>query len=121
MESNFIFDLILILLFTNICGAITSKFKQPAVLGQILAGLIIGPAVLNLVRPSDFISEFSEIGVILLMFLAGMETNIDDMKKSAGSATVIALSGMLVPLILGFAATKFCFQAGEHIKHYTQV
>ncbi len=112
VENNFVFDLILILLFTNIFGSISSKFKQPAVLGQILAGLIIGPAILNLVKPSSFISEFSEIGVILLMFMAGMETNIDDMKKSAGSATVIALSGMLVPLILGFVTIKFLYSSG---------
>jgi Kef-type K+ transport system membrane component KefB len=107
--SRFILDLILILVVTNIGGLLSAKLKQPSVLGQILAGLIIGPAVLNLVEPSTFISNFAEIGVILLMFMAGMETNIIEMKKSAGSSTVIALVGMIVPFVLGFLTIKLMF------------
>jgi len=107
--SNFILDLILILVVTNIGGLLSAKLKQPSVLGQILAGLIIGPAILNLVEPSSFISNFAEIGVILLMFMAGMETNINEMKESAGSSSVIALVGMAVPFALGFLAIKVMF------------
>ncbi|MBP1926905.1 Kef-type K+ transport system membrane component KefB [Sedimentibacter acidaminivorans] len=108
--SKFILDLILILGVTNIGGLLSAKLKQPSVLGQILAGLIIGPALLNLVEPSNFISNFAEIGVILLMFMAGMETNIMEMKKSAGSSTVIALAGMIVPFALGFLTIKLVFK-----------
>jgi len=107
--SNFILDLILILVVTNIGGLLSAKLKQPSVLGQILAGLVIGPAIFNLVEPSSFISNFAEIGVILLMFMAGMETNIDEMKESAGSSSVIALVGMAVPFVLGFLAIKLMF------------
>lgn len=108
--SRFILDLVLILVVTNIGGLLSAKLKQPSVLGQILAGLVIGPAILNLVEPSNFISDFAEIGVILLMFMAGMETNINEMKKSAGSSTVIALVGMIVPFLLGFLSIKLMFK-----------
>jgi Na+:H+ antiporter len=108
--SKFILDLILILGVTNIGGLLSAKLKQPSVLGQILAGLIIGPALLNLVEPNNFISNFAEIGVILLMFMAGMETNIIEMKKSAGSSTVIALVGMIVPFALGLLTIKLMFK-----------
>nr|WP_312576784.1 cation:proton antiporter [Sedimentibacter sp.] len=112
MENGlrFILDLILILVVTNIGGLLSAKLKQPSVLGQILAGLFIGPAILNLVEPSNFISNFAEIGVILLMFMAGMETNVAEMKKSAGSSTVIALVGMIVPFVLGLLTIKLMFK-----------
>lgn len=120
--SKFILDLILILVVTNIGGLLSAKLKQPSVLGQILAGLIIGPAVLNLVEPSSFISNFAEIGVILLMFMAGMETNIDEMKQSAGSSSVIALVGMAVPFIFGLVAVKLMFNdEGIYQAMYTGV
>lgn len=109
-QTNFILDLILILVFTNIGGLIASKLKQPAVLGHILAGLLIGPAILNLVNQGEFISNFAEMGVILLMFMAGMETNIDEMKRSAGSSSAIAIGGMVLPFILGFLAVKLLFK-----------
>jgi len=108
--SKFILDLILILVVTNIGGLLSAKLKQPSVLGQILAGLIIGPAIFKLVEPSTFISNFAEIGVILLMFMAGMETNIVEMKKSAGSSTIIALAGMIVPFVFGLLTIKFMFK-----------
>jgi len=112
--SKFILDLILILGVANIGGLLSAKLKQPSVLGQILAGLIIGPAIFKLVDPSEFISNFAEIGVILLMFMAGMETNIVEMKKSAGSSTIIALAGMIVPFVFGFLAIELMFK-GEGI------
>lgn len=111
MENNskFILDLILILIATNLGGLISSKLKQPGVLGQILAGLIIGPAILNLVGQTEFIANFAEIGVILLMFMAGMETNIEEMKESAGSSSMIALGGMITPFAFGFISIKLLF------------
>jgi len=111
--TNFILDLILILIATNLGGLISAKLKQPSVLGQILAGLIIGPAILNLVNQSEFITNFAEIGVILLMFMAGMETNIDEMKESALSSSLIALGGMIAPFALGYIAAKLLFSGEE--------
>ena len=108
--ANFLFDLAIILLCSNLGGIIAVKFKQPSVLGQILAGLLIGPSVFGLVGQSEFITNYSELGVLLLMFMAGMETNIDDLKKSAGSSLVIATGGVIVPYILGFLVIKFFYK-----------
>lgn len=109
-STNFLFDLAIILLCANIGGIIAVKFKQPSVLGQILAGLLIGPSVFGLIGQSEFIASYSEIGVLLLMFMAGMETNIDDLKKSAGSALTIATGGVIVPYILGFLVIRIFYK-----------
>ncbi len=109
-STNFLFDLAIILLCANIGGIIAVRFKQPSVLGQILAGLLIGPSVFGLIGQSDFIASYSEIGVLLLMFMAGMETNIDDLKKSAGSSLTIATGGVIVPYILGFFVIKIFYK-----------
>lgn len=109
-STNFLFDLAIILLCANIGGIIAVRFKQPSVLGQILAGLLIGPSVFGLIGQSEFIASYSEIGVLLLMFMAGMETNIDDLKKSAGSALTIATGGVIVPYILGFLVIRIFYK-----------
>ncbi len=109
-STNFLFDLAIILLCANIGGIIAVRLKQPSVLGQILAGLLIGPSVFGLIGQSEFIASYSEIGVLLLMFMAGMETNIDDLKKSAGSALTIATGGVIVPYILGFLVIRIFYK-----------
>ncbi|WP_066506109.1 cation:proton antiporter [Abyssisolibacter fermentans] len=97
----FLLEIGLILLFANIGGYISKKLEQPAVLGQILIGLIIGPSVLNLVSATDFINHMAEIGVILLMFIAGLETDLDDLKASGQSSAIIAIGGVIFPFIFG--------------------
>ncbi len=90
-----------IIIFAKLFGLIARKLKAPQVAGEIVAGLLIGPSVLNLVQTSDFISGMAEIGVVLLMFTAGLETNLEDLKKSGLKALLIACAGVLVPLICG--------------------
>lgn len=89
-------------------GLIARKLKAPQVVGEIIAGLLLGPSLLKWVQPSDFISGVAEIGVILLMFSAGLETNLTQLKKTGAKATLIACSGVFVPLI-GGALLYFCF------------
>ncbi|WP_052045294.1 cation:proton antiporter [Caloranaerobacter azorensis] len=105
-EFTFLLDIAVILIFANIGGYISQRFKQPAVLGQILAGLLLGPSALNLITVNMSITHMAEIGVILLMFIAGLETDIDDLKASSKSSTFIALGGVLVPFVLGLLAIK---------------
>ncbi len=93
--------LAIILISSKLFGLIARKFKAPQVAGEIIAGLIIGPSLLNLVSENDFLAGMAEIGVILLMFSAGLETDIDKLKKSGFNATIIALAGVFVPLIAG--------------------
>lgn len=104
MESyHYLLDIALILLGTKVFGLFTRKLRMPSVVGALLAGILLGPAVFNLVQPSNLISSLSEIGVIVLMFGAGLETSITDLKKAGLKALVIAVLGVLVPLGMGYA------------------
>ena len=101
-------NLAIIILSAKFFGLVARKVKAPQVAGEIIAGLIIGPSVLSLVSDSDFLSGMAEIGVILLMFSAGLETDIDKLKRSGIKATIIACIGVLVPLI-GGTILYMCF------------
>ena len=95
-------DLALIFIFAKAAGLLARKCRAPMVVGEIIAGLVIGPCLgLNLVQPTEFISQMAEIGVILIMFSAGLETNLQEMKKSGFAAFLIACVGVLVPLVGG--------------------
>ncbi len=102
-------DIALILIFTKLGGLVSRKFKMPEVLGALVAGVILGPAVLRLVEYTENIKLLSELGVILLMFLAGLETNVDELKKAGKTSFVIAMMGVIIPLILGTAAAYLFF------------
>lgn len=99
---NFLFDLALILVSTKVLGLLTRRVHMPQVVGALLAGLILGPACFNILKETTFIHDSAEIGVVVLMFCAGMETDIKELKKSGKASAVIALLGVIVPLIGGF-------------------
>ncbi|WP_295207904.1 cation:proton antiporter [Ruminococcus sp.] len=105
-EYNYILFIALILLSTKILGLVTKKMKLPQVVGALCAGVILGPAVLGAVKETEFISELSELGVIVLMFTAGLTTDIKELKKTGKASFIIALLGVIVPLLggLGLAA-----------------
>lgn len=94
-------QLAIIIFFAKLFGLGARKLKAPEVAGEIVAGLIIGPSLLNWVQDTDFIKGIAEIGVIMLMFDAGLETNLQQMKQTGLKATLIATMGVLVPLVLG--------------------
>ena len=94
-------DLAIIILSAKFLGLVARKFAAPQVVGEILAGLLIGPCVLNLVQGSDALSTFAEIGVVLLMFTTGLGTNIKELLKAGPIATFIACVGVFVPLVGG--------------------
>lgn len=91
-------NLAIIILSAKFFGLVARKFKAPQVVGEIIAGLIIGPCLLNLVHISDTISIFAEIGVVLLMFSTGLGTNLKELIKAGPIATLIACVGVAVPL-----------------------
>jgi monovalent cation:proton antiporter-2 (CPA2) family protein len=99
-----IIQLALIIISTKLAGHLSVRFGQPAVLGELLVGILIGPALLGWVPDSDIIHTFSEIGVILLMFIAGLETDLIALKNSAKSSSAVAIGGVIFPLGLGFLA-----------------
>lgn len=102
MEAYLVFkDLAIIIVFAKVFGILARKCKAPMVVGEIIAGLIIGPCLLGWVQPTDFILQMAEIGVILLMFSAGLETNLKEMIKTGPKALLIACAGVFVPLVGG--------------------
>lgn len=104
MESNFfyILEIALLLLFANIGGMISKRFNQPAVLGQIVVGIILGAGILE---ASEYVNRMGEIGVIFLMFVAGLETDVHELKESGKSSSLIALGGVVVPALFVFVGT----------------
>ena len=101
MEYGILLDLAIIIVFAKVFGIIARFLKAPQVVGQIVAGLIIGPSILGIVDQSTFIIEMAEIGVLILMFSAGLETNLRDLLKTGLKALLIACAGVFVPLIGG--------------------
>ncbi len=94
-------NLAIIIITSKVFGLFARRLGFPQVVGEIIAGIIIGPSLLSVVKADDFLSGMAEIGVILLMFSAGLETDINQLKKSGLKATVIACTGVAVPLICG--------------------
>ncbi len=102
MESYLVFkDLAIIIIAAKLCGIAARKCRAPQVVGEIVAGLLIGPSILGWVNQSDFLIQMAEIGVILLMFSAGLETDLKDLVKTGPIAALIACAGVFIPLICG--------------------
>lgn len=102
MQSyEFLLILAVILLSTKVFGLISERVHMPQVVGALVAGIVLGPSMLGLVQETDFLHKTSEIGVILLMFMAGLDTDLEELKKTGFSSLVIALIGVLVPLGAG--------------------
>ncbi len=103
METYEVFkDLAIIVISAKCCGLLARKMHAPMVAGEIVAGLLIGPSVLGLVSQTEFLSEMAAIGVLLIMFAAGLGTNLRDLIKTGPKAILIACVGVALPLASGF-------------------
>ena len=114
MESyEFLLFLAIILFATKICGLFSRKFHMPQVVGALLAGVILGPSVLNLISfdgaTGSYLEITAEIGVILLMFSAGLETDLTELKENGVASFITAGIGVLVPLFGGFLSYALYF------------
>ena len=94
-------DLAIIVVFAKVFGLIARKLKAPQVVGEIIAGLVVGPSVLGIVKLNQFLDICAGLGVVLLMFSAGLGTNLKQLLHTGVRALLIACSGVLVPLIGG--------------------
>lgn len=102
MTYTYFLELGLIILVVRIFSIITEKFHIPKVLGALFAGVILGPAVLDIVHSSSFMNSLSRIAIVIIMFLAGMETRLKSFIAGTKKFAIIAISGVIVPLLLGF-------------------
>ena len=101
MESyTYLLVLALILLSTKLLGLVTEKIHMPQVVGALVAGIILGPSGLGLLESTDFLVKTAEIGVIMLMFTAGIDTDMEELKHTGFQSFIIACFGVFVPLFL---------------------
>ena len=114
MESyEFLLFLAIILISTKVLGLFSRKVHMPAVVGALVAGIILGPSVLKLITLDGtngvYLEITAEIGVIFLMFSAGLETDLKEIKANALASFIVALIGVIVPLIGGFLGYALYF------------
>ena len=119
LTYEFLFDLALILISTKLFGLITKKVRMPQVVGALVAGVILGPAVLNVLSETEFIQKLAELGVIVLMFTAGLETDINQLKKTGKASFIIAVLGVIIPLVGGFFIASI-FNKGNDVNTILQ-
>lgn len=104
---DLLLTIILFLIAAKIGEEIAERVKMPPVMGELLFGIVIGPSILGVVAPSEFTDMLGSIGIIVLLFLVGMDTDISDLKKSGKTSFFSALGGVFVPMIFGFTVAYF--------------
>lgn len=104
---EFILQLVLILFAIKVAGQISVRLGQPSVLGKIIIGIILGPALLGWVKDTDILAIFSQIGVLLLMFLAGLETDLKDLNRNMKAAVLVAIGGVIAPIVMTYGIAQF--------------
>lgn len=110
MESyEFLMLVAIILLSTKVFGLLSEKVHMPQVVGALLVGVILGPSCFNILHETDFLVKSAEIGVIFLMFMAGLDTDLDELKKSGLASFLVAVLGVVLPLLGGFLCFKYMF------------
>lgn len=112
MSYKYLLDIALILLSTKLLGLVTRRFNLPQVVGALLAGVILGPSVLNILHETNFITRMAELGVIVLMFTAGLESDISKLKSTGKHSFIIALLGVIIPLV-GGTVVAYIFNDGS--------
>lgn len=107
--SHFLLTLCVILCAARLCGEIAAKWNIPSVIGELLAGIILGPSLLQIINLSDPIKLLAEIGIILLLFEIGLETDIVKLKSTGIKPFIVAMGGVIVPFVLGFSVCSLFF------------
>src|ERR1700761_187557 len=120
---HFLIIVTIVLVLARILGEICRRFKQPAIMGEILAGIILGPTILGAYWHDMFNNIFvstpkaygafdglANVGIILLMFIAGFEVDLKQIRRDGKQAAAISLTGIIFPFIIGFAAAWFFYE-----------
>ena len=108
--ADVLLSLLVILLAARIFGEIAAALGVPGVIGELLAGVILGPSLLGWVETNEIIHVLAEIGIILLLFDVGLETDLGNLIKNGSKSFVVALGGFLAPFLAGFALSYWFFE-----------
>jgi len=111
METHIVLlQIAAILLGARICAEIAVRLNTPAIMGELCAGILLGPSLLGWISPNDVIRLLAEIGIILLLFEVGLETDFNRLIKAGPRAVVVAVGGFILPFIMGFATSYLLFE-----------
>ncbi len=110
MEYDFLLIIAIILLSTKFFGLVSEKVHMPQVVGALLAGVILGPSVLGVLTETEFVAQTAEMGVILLLFLAGLDTDLEEVKKTGLASVLIAIIEIIVSLVGGALVYYFFYK-----------
>ncbi len=111
--AEFFLQLAVILVAARACGELAVWLRAPSVIGELAAGVVLGPSVLGWLAATEVIQLLAEIGIILLLFEVGLETDFSRLARAGGKAAVVALGGFVIPLALGFALARYGFALSE--------
>lgn len=111
METHqLLVQIAVILLAARLCAEVANWLKIPTIIGELSAGIILGPSLLGFITPNNVIELLAEIGIILLLFEVGLETEINRLVKAGPRAAIVALVGFILPLVLGFTVSHILFE-----------
>jgi Kef-type K+ transport system membrane component KefB len=105
-SQTFLLQLLAILISSRIFAEFAVRLKFPSVIGELLAGVVLGPSLFGWIEPSQTFRLLAEIGIILLLFEVGLETDVMQLVRAGAKSIVVALSGFILPFVFGFA---LCF------------
>ena len=110
METHdFFLYLLIILLTARVFAELATRLQTPAVIGELFAGVVLGPSLLGWIEPLETIKLMAEIGIILLLFEVGLETDVKRLVRTGFKSFVVAIAGFVLPLVLGFALSFWIF------------
>jgi Kef-type K+ transport system membrane component KefB len=95
-------SMLVVFVSAKLMAELFERFNQPGIVGEILAGIVIGPSVLGLIAPNEFLTALSDLGAMFLLFRVGLEVRSSELLKVGGSATLVACSGVVVPFLMGW-------------------
>ena len=102
---NLLLVLAAVLITTRALSVLAERFGQPAILGELVGGIILGASVLGILDPNDLaIHTLAQLGLLILLFEIGLTTDLRALTKVGGTATVVALVGVLLPFVIGYVA-----------------
>jgi len=106
---DFLFTLLIILVAARVFAELASRLQAPSVIGELFAGVLLGPSLLGWVEPFEAIKMMAEIGIILLLFEVGLGTDFKRLVSTGAKSFMVAIAGFILPLVLGFSLSYWVF------------